>query len=146
MQIYDILPDLTQIKRLPGSNQSLLSSSGRPILVIFWSVNCSSCSNFLKQLAEVPEIKAKKVIPILIHIYLDKEQISLSAIKNKLDQLHFDAVSLDDTEDRLAAIFQFRYVPALYLFDKQERLRFKQSGKSSTNLMEQRLKRLLNEK
>ncbi|GEN88132.1 MULTISPECIES: TlpA family protein disulfide reductase [Oceanobacillus] len=146
MQIYDILPDLSKIKALPGSNRSLLLSSGRPVLVIFWSVSCSSCSNFLKQLAEVPEIKSKRVVPILIHIYLDREQVSLSEIKNKLNQLHFDAVSLDDIDDRLAAVFQFRYVPALYLFDKQERLRFKQSGKSSTNLIEQRLKRLLNEK
>lgn len=146
MQIYDILPDLSKIKNLPGSKQSLLLSSGRPILVVFWSVSCSSCSNLLKKLAEVPEIKAGKVVPVLIHVYLDREQVSLSAIKNKLDQQHFNAVSLNDIDDQLADIFQFRYVPALYLFDKQERLRFRQSGKSSTSLMEQRLKRLLNEK
>ncbi|WP_194165707.1 thioredoxin fold domain-containing protein [Oceanobacillus sp. CFH 90083] len=146
MQMYDVLPDLSGFKQLPGSNQSLLLAGGKPTIVVFWSVSCSSCSYFLQKLTAIPEIKSKNVVPIFIHTYLDKEQISLSAIKNKLDLLYCDAVYLDDMDDQLADLFQFRYVPALYLFDKQERLRFKQIGKSSTSLIEQRLKRLLNAK
>jgi len=146
MQIYDSLPDLSKFTPLPGSNQSLLFSSEKPILVIFWSVSCSSCGYFLQKLAAVAEIKSKKVIPILIHTYLEGEKVSLAEIKNKLNPLHLDAVYLDDAADQLDNIFQFRYVPALYLFDKQEKLRFKQIGKSSTNLIEQRLRRLINTK
>ncbi|MEK4305487.1 TlpA family protein disulfide reductase [Oceanobacillus sp. FSL K6-0251] len=146
MQIYDALPDLSKFKPLPGSNQSLLFSSGKPILVIFWSVSCSSCGYFLQKLAAIPPIKSQKVITILIHTYLDGEQISLPEIKNKLNQLHVDAVYLDDVNGQLDDIFQFRYVPALYLFDKQEKLRFKQIGKPSTSLVEQRLRRLINTK
>lgn len=146
MQIYDNLHDLSKFKPLPGSNQSLLFSSGKPILVIFWSVSCSSCGYFLQKLASIPPIKSQKVITILIHTYLEGEQISLHEIKNKLNQLHIDAVYLDDVTGQLDDIFQFRYVPALYLFDKQEKLRFKQIGKTSTSLVEQRLRRLINTK
>ena len=146
MQIYDALPDLSKFKPLPGSNQSLLFSSGKPILVIFWSVSCSSCGYFLQKLAASPPIKSQKVITILIHTYLEGEQISLPEIKNKLNQLHVDAVYLDDVTGQLDDIFHFRYVPALYLFDKQEKLRFKQIGKPSTSLVEQRLRRLINTK
>ncbi|WP_040979826.1 TlpA family protein disulfide reductase [Oceanobacillus jeddahense] len=146
MQIYDILPDLSRTNHLQGSNQSLLLSNEKPVLVIFWSVSCSSCGYFLRKLDAIPEIKSKKVIPILIHTHLEGEQVSLSVIKNKLNQLHIEGVYLDDVEDHLTNIFQFRYVPALYLFDKQEKLRFKQIGKNSTNLIEQRLRRLINTK
>ncbi|WP_080874893.1 TlpA family protein disulfide reductase [Oceanobacillus timonensis] len=143
MQIYDILPDLTSARLLQGSSLSPVLSNDGPKLVIFWSVNCSSCGYLLKNLAAIPEIKSKRITPVLIHTYLDREQVSLADIKKKLDPLYFNAVCLDDKTDKLTSLFQFRYVPALYLFDKQERLRFKQIGKSSVSLIEQRLKRLM---
>ncbi|MFD1066089.1 TlpA family protein disulfide reductase [Oceanobacillus locisalsi] len=143
MQMYDILPDLTRASPLPGSSLSSVLSNDRPKLIIFWSVNCSSCVQLLKNIESIPEIKSRFITPVLIHTYLDKEQICLTDIKNKLNQFHFNAVCLDDKTDELTTLFEFRYVPALYLFDKQERLRFKQIGKSSARLIEQRLKRLM---
>ncbi|GIO22363.1 thioredoxin fold domain-containing protein [Oceanobacillus sp. J11TS1] len=143
MRIYDMLPDLSDVKQLGASNYKVALLGSKPIIVVFWSVSCSSCGYFLQQLAEVPEIKSKEVVPILIHTYLTKEYPNAAEIRYKLDQIRMDAICLDDVDDQLTNKFQFRFVPAFYLFDKYERLRFMQIGKSSTSLIEKRLKRLL---
>lgn len=146
MRIHDALPDLSSIKRLNQRSDCPDNVSGQPIMIIFWSVNCSSCNLLIQRLKQVKEIKAGQVVPILIHTYLDKADVSEADIRKKLEQLSLDAIYLNDLYDELTDVFQFHYVPALYLFDRNGRMRFRQIGKTVTNLVEKRLKRIIAER
>lgn len=139
MRINDTLPE--DLHRQGNWYQGRSFQLGKPTLVVFWSVSCDSCSVAMRQLSKLQNNFSDTQI-ILIHTPLVDEDNDLNKIRNKSSQFNVIASKIADTDESLSQLFKVKYVPAFFLIDQQGKLRFSQSGKSNTSLLENKLARL----
>ncbi|BAC13360.1 TlpA family protein disulfide reductase [Oceanobacillus iheyensis] len=114
---------------------------GNPTLIVFWSVSCNSCLVAIRQLSRL-QSKYNDAQILFIHTPLMEEDNNLNLIRNKSSQFNVHGSKIADRDESLSKLFQVKYVPAFYLFDQQGKLRYIQSGKSNTSLLDNKLARL----
>lgn len=116
-----------------------------PTLIYFWSISCHICKKsqpFINQLRD--ELREDLQV-ISVHTSLSEADNDLSAIRKMALEKKITEPLYVDLDETLSNIFNFRYVPAYYVFDKQGILRHSQSGTGKVDLLRRRLDRILKE-
>lgn len=111
-------------------------------IVHFWSVSCSLCKELLPRLYSVA--KNYEVELVAVHMPRLPEDEELATVKEAVRQFDMrEAVFLDHNK-HLTNIYNPRFVPAYYIFDKQQQLRHIQIA-GSMRLIENKIQYLTRE-
>lgn len=114
---------------------------GKPTLVYFWSSTCIQCQNLMPKIKILSDNNMNFNI-LMVHMPRSKKEIDSDTIKEKAQGI---AVPIAiDTNYAIADAFANPFTPAFYLFDKEGRLDFFQTGGGMFNILLKRISRLLN--
>ena len=100
----------------------------------FWSQQCTLCKSMPAFLERVIDRYGADVQCIAVH----DGPLSMQEIKSVKG-----AIQLIDRNKQLGDLFQLRQVPTLFIFDKNQQLRFKQMGKVDSYLVLRRIEKFL---
>ena len=101
----------------------------------FWSKECSLCKGVHPFFYKMVERYNKNVQIVVIH----DGDVAL----NELPNMPSDVVMLIDRKRELGNLFNVNYFPALYVFDENRLLRFKQQGSNQMQIVFNRIDRLV---
>ncbi len=111
-------------------------------IVHFWSVSCSLCKELLPKLYTIA--KNYEIDLVAVHMPRQPDDEVLATVKEAVRQFDIrEAVFLDHNK-YLTDIYNPRFVPAYYIFDKQQQLRHMQVA-GSMRLIENKIQYLLRE-
>jgi thiol-disulfide isomerase/thioredoxin len=117
----------------------------KPTLIHFWSVSCYLCKKAMPQVNQFRDDYKEKLNVIAVHMPRSEEDLNLEQIKRDAAEHGITQPIFVDSELKLAAAFENQYVPAYYVFDREGNLRHFQAGGSGMNMVEKRVKRVLDE-
>lgn len=108
------------LKGLEGDILTLGDYKGRMILLVFWSTGCRGCAEavpFLKTIQYKFQKDGVAVIALNVDSTIDKDRVRQYVRKNKITYpVAFSNKSLNKK-------YGVRFLPAIYLLDKDHRLR-----------------------
>ena len=142
MRLKSQMPDLTGTEMILNNSSNLLDVN-KVTLVYFWSMSCTQCKESFPKLKELVHQFSDKINVLSIHMPRSKEDQNVQAIKQQLDRFEISFPVYIDQQLRLTNLFENRFVPAYYVFDKDKKLRFYQAGSVSKRFLQQRIERLI---
>jgi len=147
MKLREFMPELKgAVQWLNSSPITRADVIGeKPTLFHFWSVSCDSCKKGMSNMTSFYQEYRDKLNVVTVHMPRSEEDRNLEAVKQTANDYHLTEPIFVDNEHVLTELFKNRYVPSFYLFDRNGKLRFVQSGKTGTPLLRNRLNRLLKE-
>jgi len=116
---------------------------GKPTLFHFWSVSCDMCKIALPHINQLSDRYQGRLHVIAVHMPRSNDDTNIKVIENTAKEygiLH--PVSIDN-DHILTNLFSVNYVPAYFVFDDVGKLRYYQSGNSSTRTLLRRIERLI---
>lgn len=116
----------------------------KPVLIYFWSISCKTCTRGIERVKELFNEYKDQLHIITIHLPRNEHDKNLEAVKQYVEKYQITEPVLIDQDHQVTNQFKNRYVPAFYLFDQTGKLRYVQSGKSTTSLLKKRIVRLVN--
>lgn len=116
-----------------------------PVLVHFWSVSCKLCKGSMVTLNKWKNSYENKFNIVSVHMPRTKEDTNEQLIRSTIDGWNMTHPVCLDHDLIVSNIYQNRIVPAFYLFDKSGLLRHYQVGENGMQMLERRLKLLMNE-
>lgn len=135
MKLLDTMPELKGCmqahKKELFSERHLLSQKAS--VFYFWSSECSQCKGWPKFVEQVQMLYGNEVQCVIIHV---------GAIRND-DVPMVETINLIDANRELAEKFHVRLFPAIYIFDSDRKLRFRQAGSTETRLLMKRIEKFL---
>lgn len=147
MKINDRMPDLdesgTWINSSGVRTEDLIGQI--PTLIYFWSISCELCEKSLPLINQLRDELQGKLQVISVHTSLSESDNNLPAIREAALEKNITEPLFVDLDETLSTTFNFRYVPAYYVFDENGMLRHSQSGSGKIHLLRRRLERVLKE-
>ena len=125
------------------NEKALTKELSNVTIIYFWSISCQQCETSIIKLKELKQLFQDKLTIITVHMPRSEEDKNVKAIEKKLKQLAISFPVYVDQQLRLTNAFENRFVPAYYLFDKEKKLRFYQSGLPSKKLLQQKVERFI---
>jgi peroxiredoxin len=122
-------PDFT-LSNLQGRPVSLASFRGRPVLLHFWAVGCTTCK------AEYPDFsRAVRTYTVkgLAVVAVDAWGESTPMVQGWQDAHHLAATLLVDTSQAVPSMYNGTTTPTTYVIDRDGRVTFSQTGPLSYN-------------
>ena len=129
-------------------NQSVSKSEligERPCIIHFWSVSCQLCTDVMPEFHRLRNKYQKALNVVSVHMPRSKEDKDMNEIKSSAARYGMIQPVFVDNALNLTKQFGNQFVPAYYLFDRHGNLRHVQAGGGGMNLLELRIKRLLEE-
>lgn len=117
----------------------------KPCIVHFWSVSCQLCTDVMPEFNRLRNKYRNALNVVAVHMPRIKEDLDLNEIKLSVNKYGMIQPVFVDNSLRLTNQFGNQFVPAYYLFDRDGKLRHVQAGGGGMNLLEVRVKRLLEE-
>lgn len=146
MKLREPMPELTGATQwLNGEVTKEEIVGAKPTLFHFWSVSCQLCKETMPQINKLRDTFNDKLTVIAVHMPRNEDDLSLEEIKRVADEHRMSQPIFVDSEHKLTDVFENRYVPAYYVFDKDGRLRHFQAGGSGMKMLEKRVNRMLDE-
>ena len=142
MRIRTIMPSLsgaTKILNREYTNEE----SAKATLVYFWSMSCSECAQSIKNLKELERIFGDRLTVHAIHMPREESDYSEALVKEKIKQLEIIYPVYLDNELKISDRFGNKFVPAFYIFDQQQQLRFFKAGYFALKLLQQKIERII---
>lgn len=112
------------------------------VLIHFWSVSCTLCKKDYPDLNELREEYKDQLTMIAIHMPRKEIDTDMNEIKSAIQRHGITQPCVIDSDRILTEMFENRYVPAYYLFDKTGKLRHYQAGGRATGMLRRRIKRI----
>ncbi|MBR3120017.1 MAG: TlpA family protein disulfide reductase [Oceanobacillus sp.] len=146
MRLRDHMPELGESMWINSSGVRREDIIGEiPTLIYFWSISCGSCKKSIPSINQIRDELKGKLNVISVHTPLSESDNDLSKVRSAVVEKNITDPVLVDMDERLSDSFNFRYVPAYYVFDKAGMLRHAQSGSGGIALLRRRLERVLKE-
>ena len=142
LKIRTLMPSLKGATKIINK-KSLKAHSDVPTLVYFWAMSCSQCEQSFEKLEVIGDTFKEKLNIHAIHMPREKLDFSYEPIKEKIKQLGITYPVHLDNELIISDRFGNKIVPAYYLFDHQQRLRFYHSGSIPTISLQRRIERII---
>ncbi|MCH6265720.1 TlpA family protein disulfide reductase [Neobacillus citreus] len=117
----------------------------KPTLFHFWSISCHLCKEAMPQINQFRDQYKDKLNVVSIHMPRSENDLNIKDIKQAAAEHGITQPTFVDSEHKLTAAFENKYVPAYYVFDKEGRLRHFQAGGSGLKMLEKRINRVLSE-
>ena len=135
MKLLDSMPELTG---LPQAHQKGLFSERnlhpqKVSVFYFWSSDCAFCKRWPQFIEQVEQLYGDKVQCIVVHV---------GSIQSA-DVPNVKVANLIDINKELSDKFQVRFFPAIYIFDQERKLRYRQAGSSETRMLVKRIEKFL---
>ncbi|GAA0446909.1 MAG: TlpA family protein disulfide reductase [Bacillota bacterium] len=145
MRLRDEMPELNGATNWLNSDsitkEDLIGS--KPTFIHFWSVSCHLCKKAIPRINQLRDTYQGNLQVISVHIPRSISDKNMKKIKLVVANYGMHEPIIVDNNDEITDAFGLNYVPSFYLFDKSGILRFVQKGKSNTNMLEQRIQRLV---
>ena len=101
------------------------SYQNKEVLVLFWSISCEQCHEALLRFDRDQTVNCSK---IAVHMPRFAEDTDVNAIRYFLERNNIRTSVVLDHEVRLSDLYKVEYVPTVFLFDRQLRMRLKKTG------------------
>lgn len=130
------LPDLGAMPELAGGTQWINSPAitkaelrGKVTMIEVWTYGCYNCLNALPHIKETAaKYKAAGLVTIGVHTpEFDREKVPANVIR-RVKELGVEFPVVMDNDFTIWRAFNNRYWPAVYIVDKQGRIRFHHDG------------------
>lgn len=142
MRIRAIMPSLSGATKLLN-RENTYEENAKATLVYFWSMSCSECAQSIKNLKELERIFEDRLAVHAIHMPREKSDYSETLVKEKIKQLEIIYPVYLDNELKISDRFENKFVPAYYIFDQQQQLRFFKAGYFALKLLQQKIERII---
>lgn len=142
MRIRTLMPSLSGATKIIN-RKNTYEEDAKATLVYFWSMSCSECANSIKNLKELERIFGNRLAVHAIHMPREKSDYSEALVKEKIMQLEIIYPVYLDNELKISDRFGNQFVPAYYIFDEHQQLRFYKSGYSALKLLQQKIERII---
>lgn len=146
MRLREELPEFSDgLKWINGKVTKGQIIGELPVLIHFWSVSCNLCENSVETINKWKNIYRGKFKIVSVHMPRTKEDVDDQLIRSIISKWKMTHPVCIDHDLIVTKTFQNRIVPSFYLFDKKGTLRHYQVGENGMQMMERRLKLLINE-
>jgi thiol-disulfide isomerase/thioredoxin len=146
MRLKDPIPNLDGASLwLNGRVTKKELLNGKPTLIHFWSVSCSTCKDTMPKVNQLCEIYRDKLNVLSVHMPLSKNDVNIEQIKKIARIHHITHPIYVDNSTILSDRMNNQYVPSYYLFDRNGLLRHVHSGGGGIKTLEKRIQRVLME-
>lgn len=142
MRIRTTMPPLSGATKI-FNRKNTSEESAKATLVYFWSMSCSECTQSIKKLKELENIFKDRLAVHAIHMPREESDYSEALVKEKLKQLEIIYPVYLDNELKISDRYGNKFVPAYYLFDQQQQLRFFKAGYFTLKLLQQKIERII---
>lgn len=118
--------------------------AGHPVLIHFWALSCGVCKESLPDLNRwVDEYGPKGLKIVSIHMPRQESDTNVPAVKECLEEWEVKQPCVVDNWHTITDRFENKYVPALYLFDADHKMRHFQAGEKAVKMTEPVVQRVL---
>ena len=142
LRIRTIMPSLsgaTKIKKKKNMNEL----SDMPTLIYFWAMSCSQCEQSIEKLNIIGNIFSDRLNIQAIHMPREELDFSSELVRRKVKELGINYPIHLDNELIISDRFGNKIVPAYYLFDQQQKLRFYHAGALATKSLQGKIERII---
>ena len=135
MKLLDAIPSIPSIQMAHQSKTFTARELRTDTVIVFyfWSSDCTLCKKLPKFSEQLAKVYGDEVQFIAIH---DGEI-------EDWDVPIIEAESLIDSDKVVSSRFGVRLYPAIYVFDREHRLRFWQSGSANTHMLLKRIEKFV---
>lgn len=140
MKLRTVMPALKGATETLNHIQHLPKSA---TLIYFWSMSCPQCEQSITKLKEIERIFQKRLVIRTVHMPRNETDYSMEKLQKMIHRLQISLPVLADHELKISDAFGNVIVPAYYLFDDQQQLRFYQAGFISSKSLQQKIERIL---
>lgn len=144
MRLRDEMPDLNVAKTWMNTHSVIKKElQGKPTLVHFWSISCSSCKSQLKRINILQKQFSEDLNVVGVHMPRSDEDKDIKKIRDVVNEYQMHYPVAVDNDDRLTKVFRNQTVPSYYIFDEHGVLRYNQASASTMGLFERRIHRIV---
>ncbi|MFD0767977.1 TlpA disulfide reductase family protein [Bacillus sp. CGMCC 1.60114] len=146
MKLREQMPSLegaTQVLNDTITREELIGD--KPTLIHFWSVSCYLCKEAMPEVNELRDEYDDRLNVVAVHMPRSEDDLDLAVIEKMAESHDILQPILVDSKHVITDVFENKYVPAYYVFDKEGKLRHFQAGGSGMPMLRKRLERVLNE-
>ncbi|MGQ9897809.1 MAG: redoxin domain-containing protein [Acidobacteriota bacterium] len=144
MRIGTPLPALDGATEWRNGSVTAEDLQGYIVIIHFWSVSCGVCSEQMPQITAWRDALAEKGLRVVsIHMPRYETDTDLASVEAAIAKYNITQPCAIDNLHRLADAFGNEFVPALYLFDAEGKLKSYSAGENATRLVLPALERLL---
>ena len=117
---------------------------GHPVLIHYWAISCGICKESLPDLNRwIDEYGSKGLKIISIHMPRQESDTDVAEVKKAIDEYEVKQPCVVDNWHTITDRFENKYVPALYLFDADHKMRHFQAGEKAVKMTEPVIQRVL---
>ena len=146
MKLREEMPELTGAAAWINGEVTKEQLVGeKATLIHFWSVSCYLCKEAMPDINELRDEYTDHLNVVAIHMPRSEDDLDLNVIEAMAMGHDIIQPIFVDSEHKLTDVFENKYVPAYYVFDKEGKLRHFQAGGSGMQMLRKRIERVLNE-
>lgn len=142
LKIRTIMPSLSGATKVINK-EFINNEEGAATLVYFWALSCPLCEQSIKNLNEVAKLFSDRLMIRAIHMPREDLDFSPSRVKERVQQLELTYPIYLDNELQISDNFGNTVVPAYYLFDQQQQLRFYKAGYITPRYLQRKIQRII---
>ena len=142
MKLYTPMPALQGASRI-FNDRRMHKADTKPMLIYFWSMSCVQCKQSIEKLKDIHARFDNRLAIHAIHMPRNDQDYSMEQLKETIHRLQLPFPVYADHELKISDAFENLIVPAYYLFDEQQRLRFLKYGFVSTKSLQQKIERII---
>lgn len=117
---------------------------GHPVLIHYWAISCGICKESLPDLNRwIDEYGPKGLKIISVHMPRQESDTDVAEVKKAIDEYEVRQPCVVDNWHTITDRFENKYVPALYLFDADHKMRHFQAGEKAIKMTEPVVQRVL---
>lgn len=137
------MPDLRGVTEWLNGEPDWDALKGNVVLVHFWSVSCHLCHENMPKVNQWRDTYAPAGLKVIaVHTPRDEWETNVETVKQKMQELGITQPCGIDNLHKAAEAYQNQWVPAYYLFDREDNLRGRTAGYAGLSMLENTLKRL----
>ncbi|WP_078412277.1 TlpA family protein disulfide reductase [Priestia abyssalis] len=146
MKLREQMPELTGATAwINGEITKEQLVGEKATLLHFWSVSCYLCKKAMPDINELRDEYTNHLNVVVVHMSRSEDDLDLNVVEAMAIEHDVIQPIFVDSEHKLANIFENKYVPAYYVFDKEGKLRHFQAGRSGIQKLCKHIERVLNE-
>ncbi|MDQ0298961.1 thiol-disulfide isomerase/thioredoxin [Salibacterium salarium] len=115
----------------------------KPALVQFWSVSCDLCKQAIPKVNKLCEELKDTITTLSVHMPRSVKDQDIEKVKKTAHKLGIKQPIFIDNDHHLTDAFQNEYVPTYFIFDKDGKLYYVQSGGGGIRLLRKKIHRVL---
>ncbi len=96
--------------------------SGKPILVLFWSISCQDCKIVLRKFINNEWYLSDAFDIVLVHMPRSEKDTNETELKQFCKERKISFPVMIDNQLYFSTIFRNQFVPTFYLFSEDEKL------------------------